>query len=205
MKRISLVLVTLLALVVAACSSDQASPSPSEPAATVEPTPDPTPDPTPEPASQEPTDSTDTGGLPGNDAALLDLLPDEIGGQSRTDVDLAANPMVAAALEAQGMDASDVEYSVSTYGTGENVLGVTAMRIPDMGEAQLEQFATLMTGMADGQGSVETETIGGKEVLVLTAADVDQRGYMYFTQGAVFILGGGSSDELAAELLSQLP
>ncbi|MBA4169097.1 MAG: hypothetical protein H0X68_01690 [Chloroflexi bacterium] len=200
MKRISLVLVTLLALAVAACSSDQASPSPSEPAATV----DPTPDPTPEPASQEPTDSTDTGGLPGNDAALLDLLPDEIGGQSRTDVDLAANPMVAAALEAQNMDASEVEYSVSTYGTGENVFGVTAMRIPDMGETQLEQFATLMTGMADGQGSVETETIGGKEVLVITAADVDQRAYMYFTQGAVFILGGGS-DELAAELLSQLP
>ncbi|CAN5514390.1 hypothetical protein BH23CHL10_BH23CHL10_14650 [soil metagenome] len=200
MKRISLVLVTLLALAVAACSSDQASPSPSEPAATV----DPTPDPTPEPASQEPTDSTDTGGLPGNDAALLDLLPDEIGGQSRTDVDLAANPMVAAALEAQNMDASEVEYSVSTYGTGENVFGVTAMRIPDMGETQLEQFATLMTGMADGQGSVETETIGGKEVLAITAADVDQRAYMYFTQGAVFILGGGS-DELAAELLSQLP
>ena len=204
MKRITILLVALLALVVSACGSSEASESAaaSEPAATVEPTPEPTPDPTPEPQeSEEPAESEDAGG---DDTALLDLLPDEINGQARIDVNLADNPMFAAALEAQNIDVSDVEYIVSTYGSGEGVLGVTAIRIPDMGETELQQMARLMSGMSEGQASAETTTIGGKEVLAISATDVEQTAYMYFLDGAVIVTGGTSQD-LAEEFFSQLP
>ena len=204
MKRTTILLIALLALVVSACggAETQESAEASEAVPTVQPTPDPTPDPTPEPIeSDEPEASAGAGGP---DSALLALLPDEVGGQARIDVDLANNPMFAAALQAQGIDASEVEYVVSTYGTGEGVLGVTAIRIPDMGETELEQLARLMSGMAEGQGSADVTTIGGKEVLAITATDVEQVGYMYFLDGAVIVVGG-TSDDLAEEFFSQLP
>lgn len=202
MKRVTILLVALLAFAVSACGSGDpsASAAESEPAATVEPTPDPTPEPTPE-ESDEPSASADAGG---DDTALLDLLPDEINGQSRIDVDLANNPMFAAALESQNIDASDVEYVVSTYGTGEGVLVATAIRIPDMGQPELEQLGRLMSGMSDGQGSAELTTVGGKEVLAITATEAEQTGYMYFIDGAVIVVGG-TSEDLATEFFSLLP
>jgi hypothetical protein len=204
MKRITILLVGLLALVVSACGSGETTESgaASEPAATVEATPVPTPEPTPEPEdSDEPSASEDAGG---GESSLLDLLPDEIDGQARVDVDFANNPMFAAALEAQNIDASEVEYIVSTYGSGEGVLAVTAIRIPDMGETELEQLARLMSGMSEGQASAEATTIGGKEVLAISATDVEQTAYMYFLDGAVIVTGGTSQD-LAEEFFSQLP
>jgi hypothetical protein len=204
MKRITILLVALLALVLSACGSGEpsASATASEPVATAEPTPEPTPEATPEDReSEEPGASADTGG---GESALLDLLPDEVDGQSRTDVDLANNPMFAAALQSQNIDVSDVEYVVSTYGTGEGVLAVTAIRIPGMGETELRQLAGLMSGMADGQGEAEVTTIGGKEVIAISATEVDQTGYMYFVDGAVIVVGGASQD-LAVEFFSALP
>ena len=203
MKRVTVLLVALLAFAVSACGSGDPSASSaaeSEPAATVEPTPDPTPEPTPE-ESDEPSASAGAGG---DNTALLDLLPDEIDGQSRIDVDLANNPMFAAALESQNIDASDVEYVVSTYGTGEGVLVATAIRIPDMGQPELEQLGRLMSGMSDGQGSAELTTVGGKEVLAITATEAEQTGYMYFIDGAVIVVGG-TSEDLATEFFSLLP
>jgi hypothetical protein len=204
MKRITILLVALLALVVTACGSGEPSESAaaSEPAPTVETTPDPTPEPTPEPPeSDEPSSSADAGG----DSALLDLLPDEINGQTRTDVDPANNPMFAAALAGQDIDISEVEYIVSTYGTGEGVLVASAIRIPGMDQLELEQLGRLMTGVAtEGQGSAELTTVGGKEVLAITATEAEQTGYMYFLDGAVIVVGGTSQD-LAEEFFSQLP
>ncbi len=200
MKRITILLVALLALVVTACGSDDPSESAaaSEPVPTVEPTPAPTPDPA---ESDEPSSSAGADG----DTALLDLLPDEIDGQTRIDVDLANNPMFAAALAQQDVDLSGVEYTISTYGTGEGVLAVTAIRIPDMGQLELEQLGRLMSGVAlEGEGSADVATIGGKEVLAVTANDVEQTGYMYFLDGAVIVVGG-TSQELAEEFFSQLP
>jgi hypothetical protein len=199
-----ILLVALLALVVSACGSSESTESAaaSEPAATAEPTPEATPEPTPEPEeSDEPTASADAGE---GESALLDLLPDEIGGQSRIDVDLANNPMFAAALQSQNVDISDVEYIVSTYGTGEGVLVATAIRIPDMGQPELEQLGRLMSGMSEGQGSAELTTVGGKEVLAITATGAEQTGYMYFLDGAVIVIGG-TSEDLAEEFFSQLP
>lgn len=204
MKRSTILLAAVLALVVTACGSGETSESaaPSEPAPTVELTPEPTPQPTPEPPeSDEPSSSADAGG----DTALPDLLPDEINGETRTDVDLANNPMFAAALAGQDVDISEVEYLVSTYGTGEGVLVASAIRIPGMDQPQLEQVARLMSGVAaEGEGSAELTTIGGKEVLAITATDAEQTGYMYFVDGAVIVVGGASQD-LAEEFFSKLP
>jgi hypothetical protein len=202
LKRISILFVVFAALLIAACSTDQTSSTAEESeVATVEPTPEATPTATAD-ESDEP--SASEGGF-GSDTALLDLLPDEIGGQSRTDVDLADNPMFAAALQGQGMDVDDVEYIISTWGTGIDVVSATAMRIPGMDRADLEQLARLMTGAVEGEASAEVVTIGGKEVLSITAPEAgDQVAYMYFVEDGVFVIGG-PSEALAEELLSQLP
>lgn len=194
MKRSTILLAAVLALVVTACGSGETSESaaPSEPAPTVDPTPQPEPD--------EPSSSAGAGG----ETAVVDLLPDEINGQTRTHVDLA-NPMFAAALAGRDVDISEVEYSVSTYGTGEGVLVASAIRIPGVDQPELAQLARLMSGVAaEGEGSAELTTIGGKEVLAITAADAEQTGYMYFLDGAVIVVGGTSQD-LAEEFFSKLP
>ena len=201
MKRISILLAMLLTLVVAACSSEQASPSAgaSEPAsATAEATPEATPE-----DSTAPSESASNGGI-GTDSALLDLLPDSLGGHDRTDLDLTTFPAFTAALQAQGMDADDVEYVVSTYGTGQEVVTATAMRIPGLDRPALEQMARMMTGATDGAGSAEVVAVGGKEVIAVSTTDQGQVGYMYFTGEGVFIIGS-TSEDLVEELLSQLP
>jgi hypothetical protein len=74
-----------------------------------------------------------------------------------------------------------------------------------MDQLALEQLGRLMSGVAtEGEGTAELTTIGGKEVLAITATDVEQTGYMYFLDGAVIVVGGTSQD-LAQEFFSQLP
>jgi hypothetical protein len=104
----------------------------------------------------------------------------------------------------QDIDASEVEYVVSTYGGGEGSSPSTAIRIPGMGRCELEQLGRLMSGMSEGQGSAELTTVGGKEVLAITATEAEQTGYMYFIDGAVIVVGG-TSEDLAGEFFSQLP
>jgi hypothetical protein len=200
MNRITLLLIVAVAMIATACGGGQTTESTaaSAPAATAQPTTGPTPEP------EEPAESTATGGNEGSGTALVDLLPDDVGGQSRIDVDLANNPMFAQALASSGTDLSNVEYLISTYGTGEETLVVTSMRIPEMGQPELEQMARLMTGVASAEGSADVVTVGGKSVLSITPAGSEQGGYMYFADGAAFIVVG-TSDDRAAELLSQLP
>jgi hypothetical protein len=200
MNRITLLLVVAMAMIATACGGAQTTESTaaSAPAATAQPTAEPTPEP------EEPAESTATGGNEGSGTALVDLLPDDVGGQSRIDVDLANNPMFAQALASSGTDLSGVEYLISTYGTGDDTLVVTSMRIPEMGQPELEQMARLMTGLASAEGSADVVTVGGKSVLSITPAGSEEGGYMYFADGAAFIIVG-TSDDQAAELLSQLP
>jgi len=182
-------------MLLAACGQQESS----EPDAT------PTPEATPQASSDAPAPSdepaeTDSGSNSGT--ALADLLPDSLGGLDRTDVNMTDSPLFAQAIGQSGIDASEVEFIISTYGTGADAIGVTSMRIPDIEQPQLEQLARLMAGMPDAQGGAETATIGGKEVLALSAAN-GPTGYMYFADGAVFIIAGPEAQ--AAELLSQLP
>ena len=198
MKRISILLVALLALVVASCSSQQTSSpaSESEPAATTQPTPEPT-----EEATEAATPKEDGGSTGGS---LEDALPDELNGLARTDVP-GMEAFLAPMLAQQGVDASEVEFVISTYGEGDNSITVNAFRIPGIPEASMEALARAMSGVQGESGvSAESVTIGGKSVLQMTGDDVDGAAYLYFADGSVFTIVGPST-ELAEQLLSELP
>ncbi len=199
MKRISILLVALLALVVASCSSQQTSSpaSESEPAATTQPTPEPTEEPT-EVATPEEEPDGSTGG------SLEDAIPDELNGLARTDVP-GMEAFLAPMLAQQGVDASEVEFVISTYGEGDNSITVNAFRIPGIPEASMEALARAMSGVQGDSGvSAESVTVGGKSVLQMSGADVDGAAYLYFADGSVFTIVGPST-ELAEQLLSELP
>jgi hypothetical protein len=194
-KRISILVVALLALVLASCASEQASTpaSESEAAPTVQPTPEPT-----EEATEAATPDDDSGG------SLEDALPDELNGLARTDVP-GMEAFLAPMLAQQGVDASDVEFVISTYGEGDNSITVNAFRIPGIPEASMEALARAMSGVQGESGvTAEPVTVGGKSVLQMTGADVDGAAYLYFADGSVFTIVGPST-ELAEQLLSELP
>ena len=199
MKRISILLVALLALVVTSCASQQASTPASEAAAT--PTAEPTPEPTEEPTEAS-TPGEDSGGSTGG--SLEDALPDELNGLARTDVP-GMEAFLAPMLAQQGVDASEVEFLISTYGEGDNSISVNAFRIPGIPEASMEALARAMSGV-QGEAGVEAEsvTVGGKSVLQMTGEGVDGAAYLYFADGSVFTVVGPST-ELAEQLLSELP
>lgn len=199
MKRISILVVTLLALVVAACSSQEAasqSAPESEPVATAEPT--------PEPASETPEPSDNTGGSAGNGTALADLIPDELNGMSRNDLP-GMDAIIGPALAAQGLDGSDAEFVLATYGEGENTVTVNAFRIPDVDQPSLEMLARAMSGQqTGGEVAAEEVTVGGKSVLRMSGTGTEGAAYLYFSEGAVFTVAG-PSEELAEALLAELP
>ena len=195
MKRISILLIALLALVVSACAGDQASSSTptSEPTPTEEATPEPT-------ESEAPESSADAG----SGTALADLLPDELNGMARISMpELEA--MIAPMLAQSGVDAADAEFTFASYGEGEDAVQVQAFRIPGMSELQLETLARAMSGGLEGGGAAaETVDVGGKTVLQITGPQVPGGAYIYFTDGAMFTVVSPSAD-LAEQLLAELP
>jgi hypothetical protein len=201
-KRTSILLAAVLALVLAACGSDQTAESPSptpEPTATVEPTPVATPSPT------EATE-TDDGGGSGATGDLAAALPETVGGLERQEMPAGMEDIFASALAQQGIDAEEADFAWAMYGTAGELVAM-GFRMPGLNEAQLEQLAQMMSGMqVEGAEDLETETasIGGKEVLRTTTAGETQRVYMYIS-GDTFFTVVTESEDLAAELLSQLP
>lgn len=196
-------IVGLLALLLAACGGSPASESAAasdDEAPSVAATPEPAASEAPESDAPEPSADDGDGSGTGSDSDLADLLPATLGGVARQDIDLSSNPMFSAALAEQGLDPDEIDFLIASYGT----VGVTAMRIPELGQPELEQLARIMSGMPEAQGSVEEMTVGGKTVLAITATEAGQTGYMYFAGDAVFVIGGGS-EEQAAEILEQLP
>jgi hypothetical protein len=112
---------------------------------------------------------------------------------------------LAPMLAQQGVDASEVEFVISTYGEGDNSITVNAFRIPGIPEASMEALARAMSGVQGDSGvSAESVTVGGKSVLQMSGADVDGAAYLYFADGSVFTIVGPST-ELAEQLLSELP
>ena len=198
MKRISILLIALLALVASACAGEGTSttPSPSEPAATQEPT----TEPTEAPPSGAPESSADAGG----GTALADLLPDELNGMPRTDIP-GLEAMLGPMLAQSGIDASEAEFTFASYGEGADAVQVQAFRIPGMSDVALEALARALSASAAGGGaSAETVTIGGKTVLQMTGPQVPVGAYMYLTDGAVFTVVSQSAD-LAEQLVAELP
>ncbi len=201
MKRTSILLL-LLAAFVAACGSEQTTPTATaEPDPTVAATasPEPSTGATPEPAE------TDAG----DDTALEDMIPDELNGVARTDIP-GMDTFLASALRAQGMDAEGAEFVFASYGAADTGVFLTAFRIPGINQLAMEQLARMLSG-AGGQQGVEAEqvTVGGKSVLRMSVdASAGQAGtvYMYFAEGAAFTIVSQSSDTAAAEqLLGELP
>ena len=199
MKRISILPVALLALVLASCAGEQASAPASESEAA--PTTQPKPEPTEEATAEATPDETPDGSTGGS---LEDALPDELNGLARTDVP-GMEAFLAPMLAQQGVDASEVEFVISTYGEGDNSISVNAFRIPGIPEASMEALARAMSGV-QGEAGVEAEsvTVGGKSVLQMSGEGVDGAAYLYFADGSVFTVVGPST-ELAEQLLSELP
>lgn len=196
MKRIT-ILLALLTLVIAACASQGGASA----EATTDPTPSPTPQPTDSP-SPEPTGS-DGSGESGSGGDLTALLPDEVGGLSRTDIP-GMEAMISGALASTGVNAEGAEYAFASYGDGTQALIVTALRIPGLPEASLQALAAAMAGTNTTGADVETMTVGGKEVLQMTGEGAPGAAYLYFAEGAVFTVVGEDTD-LAGQLLSELP
>ena len=198
MKRISILLIALLALVVTACAGDQASTS--TPTSEPTPTEEATPQPTETPESEAPESSQGAG----SGTALEDLLPDELNGMARTPIP-GLEQMIAPMLAQSGVDAEDAEFTFASYGEGEDAVQVQAFRIPGMDQLQLQTLARAMSGSLEGGGATaDTVDVGGKTVLEITGAQVAGVAYIYFADGAMFTVVGPSAD-LAAQLLAELP
>lgn len=210
MIRTWTLLPALLALVLAACGSDQTATSPTPTLApTVEPTAQATPTaeatPTATEAAATPA-ATDRGATGGTDA-LSDLLPDRVGGLSRVELPPGMEQMFAGVLGQQGVDADDADFVWAQWGDAE--LMVTGLRAPGMTNADLEMLARMLsTAQTGGEIEVETETatVGGKSVLRMTpvAGGAEATVYIYTAGDAMFTVIAQSED-LAAELLSELP
>lgn len=193
MKRTIILLVAVVAVATACSSPTTSSSAPESEAASVAASVAPTVTPTPEASASEGTGST---------SELAELLPDDLNGVARTDIP-GLDAIIGPALAAQGVDASDVDFVFASYGEGTDALVVQAIRVPGLGQPQLEQLAQLMAG-AGGEADVETTSIGGKTVLRMTGADMPAVAYMYFADGAMFTIVGESEDQ-ATQLLAELP
>lgn len=208
MKRIPFLLVAALALLLAACGSDQtdvtASPSPVA-TPTLAPTPAPTPSPT---ASASATsDATDAGTGSGFNGSLIDALPDEVGGFPRNDMQ-GMEQFILPMLQQQGIDAEEADFAFASWGEGQETLIVTAMRMPGVTPAQLELIGRMM-GSSQGadvgtEVDAESVTVAGKQVLRVTPADAQGEVLIYIVGDAFFTLIS-ETPSLAEELLQQLP
>lgn len=199
MKRLSFLLIVAMAFVVAACSG---SPSTSPSATSAAGTPEPTPVAEPSEAAETPAETATESQGSSSGSDLAELLPDELNGLPRTEVP-GLDAIIGPALAAQGVDATDVDFIFASYGEGTDALIVQAIRVPQLGQPQLEMLARMMAGQST-EVDVETVDVGGKSVLQMSGADVPGAAYMYFADGAMFTIIGESSD-LAAQLLAELP
>lgn len=201
----------LLAFVVAACSSEQASPS-----ATVE-----QPTPTPEPSSAAPEASGSAGATLGaipsfdlnGDPELAARFPDTLGGQPLqvqsfrgdqfpTD---SADPAFQDFLTSIGADLEDVSVAFGGAVIGQEFFSAGAFRVLGASEDDLEREFIAAADESGDMSGLEPATVGGKDIL--TGADpsgqTEGRVFLYTKDDTLYFLTG--SEELAAEVLEALP
>ena len=197
MKRVSILLLLLMAFV-AACGSDQSTPT-----ATDTPEPDPTAEAT---NNAEPSDgaSSQPGSSGGTafEGDLDDVIPDELNGVARTDIP-GMDQMFAQIFAGQNIDASEAQFAFATYGEGTDAVTLVAMAIPGVSETTFEIMSRSFSGVPGG-GEAQTRTIDGKTVLSLSAGTQPGTLYMYFADGAAFTVTSQNED-LAEQLLAELP
>ncbi len=218
MNRISILLVMLLALIVAACSSEggaSTAASPSGPAST--PTVEPTPEDTPE-ASEAAMPGGSGMAIPSfnldGDPELAGRFPDTVGGQPLTvqsfDGQTFAqvggdDPTFDAFLDSVGAELSDVSVAFGGVMSGESPLTVGAFRVQGANEDDLErEFINASEEAGDVTGLEET-SIGGKDVwtAVDPSGETDTRAFIYTKDDTLYFFTGSEAE--VAEILENLP
>jgi hypothetical protein len=210
LKRISILLIAMLALVVSACANEQAdsSASPSEPVATEEPTPEPT-----ESAAEETVGAFPSFDLNG-DPELAARFPDTVGGEPlqvqsmRGDTFMSmggSDPSFEAFLDSVGAELADVSVAFGGAASGESVLSVGAFRVLGASEDDLErEFIAASEESGDVSGLTQT-SVGGKDVWTATDAsgDTGMSVFIYTKDDTLYFLTG--TEEQVAEILAALP
>lgn len=215
MKRISILLVALLALVVSACASEQASPS-------VQPTPAVTEEPTPEPSSEAPEASASAdasiGAFPSFDLnvdpELAARFPDTVGGQPlqvqsmRGDTFMSvggSDPAFEEFLDSVDAELSDVSVAFGGAASGDSILSVGAFRILGASEDDLEREFIAASEDAGDITGLEQANIGGKDVwtAVDPSGETGASVYLYTKDDTLYFLTGSEAE--VAEILEALP
>lgn len=212
MKRITILLVALLALVVSACASGQATPSAqaSVAPATVEPTPEPSEAPE---ASVDPDASI--GAFPSfdlnGDPELAARFPDTVGGQPlevssmRGDTFMSmggSDPAFQEFLDSVGAELSDVSVA---FGGSQSGVSVGAFRILGASEDDLEREFIAASEDAGDITDMEQASVGGKDVWVATdpSEATGASAYLYTKDDTLYFLTGTEAE--VAEILEALP
>ena len=219
MKRITFLLLTLLALVLAACSGNSGGSSTSVSASASAEASSPAES---DDASEQPTESSSDGtalpsmDMPNSAPELAALLPDEIGGQQVQKISMSgaelmaegsgADPEFVSFLERVGAQPDDVSVAfVFTLSAEGDTAGIAAFRVAGASSDELERE---FRASLDSEGETidwQEQSVGGKDVL--TAPDTnneDATQYLYTVGDVVFIVTS-TSEETAAELLEPLP
>lgn len=214
MKRISILLIALLALVVVACSSGEASQtaSASPPAATEEPTPseDTEPSEAPEASESGAIPSFDTNG----DPDLAGRFPDTVGGEPLQVLSFRGDdPMMAGSvdesfqefLDATDADIEDVSVAFGGSATGGEGFSVAAFRVLGVAEDRLEQEFLAASEDAGDVSGLEESSVGGKDVWTAEDPSGTTTGsaFIYVKDDTVYFLTG--TEAQAAEILAALP
>jgi hypothetical protein len=208
LKRISILLALLLALVATACAGEEAT---TPPPATPEPTPTTTPAPTEDGTTASP------GALPSfdldGDPELAGRFPATVGGEPLQVQSLAGDAFAAAGddpvfddfLAAVGADATDVSVAFGGALIGEETLTVGAFRVRGASEDELEREFIAASEEGGDVPQLTEQTIGGKDVW--SAADdsgeTEVRVFIYTSGDTLYFLTG--SVEYATEILEALP
>lgn len=218
MKRISILLVALLALVVTACAGEEAaSVAPSEADATVQPT--------PEPAESEDATASEPAGsglaLPSfdlnGDPELADRFPDTVGGQRLEVRSMRGDEMARlggtdptfeeflTSIDAELTDVSVAFGSVFDAENPDSVFSVGAFRVLGASEDDLQREFIAASGDSGDFSGFEEGSVGGKDVLsgIDPSGETELRFYLYTKDDTLYFLTG--SEEQAAEVLEALP
>jgi hypothetical protein len=210
LKRISILLIAMLALIVSACANEAgSSASPSEPVATEEPT--------AEPSESEGAGET-VGAFPSfdlnGDPELAARFPDTVGGEPlsvqsfRGDVFMQAggsDPSFDAFLESVGAELDDVSVAFGSSMSAESPLTVGAFRILGASEDDLEREFIAASEEAGDVSGLEQTSIAGKDVW--SASDPSGTAgtsvFIYTKDDTLYFLTG--NEEQVAEILAALP
>jgi hypothetical protein len=232
-KRLSIFLVGLLAMVLVACSSGQGSSASAS--ASEEPVASATQEATPEATeSAEASESAGASesetaalpsGLPGMDMnadpELEARLPDTIGGEPVMKYSIGGefiqmmgqasgegDPSFQAFLDAFGAEASDISMAIAApqSASEDNPISITAFRVRGASASDLrEQFLSSVEDTGDVSG-FDNKTLAGKEVLAAADPTGQLQGlsfYLYTKDDTIYWMTG--TEELVTEILGALP